>query len=213
LIILLIGATAILSEIAEGIVDSESIVKIDQVFSQYLFSHRSVSLAKTLFIITQAAGFYAGIIVPAIFSVYMWFTRRKAYAVTMWIVLIGIGASIYFGKAVFHRARPADIGYYIEKNYSFPSGHSTTAMAMYGFLIYCLMREQYKRSAKIIIAIAGILLILTTGFSRIYLGVHFLSDVLGGFLLGIIWVIFGISLVEWNKYRRLTHHGEANLKP
>jgi undecaprenyl-diphosphatase len=210
LIILLVGATAILSDLAEDMANAESIVKIDQSFSQFLFSNRSLPVSKTLYVITQAAGFYASLIVPAVFSVYMWLKKRRAYAITMWIVLIGIGASIHFGKALFHRARPIGIGYYIEKNFSFPSGHSTTAMGMYGFIIYCLMREEHKRSARIITFIFGILLITTIGFSRIYLGVHYLSDVLGGFLVGFIWVIFGISLVEWNKYRKLVHHKEIN---
>ncbi|MBU4431911.1 LssY C-terminal domain-containing protein, partial [Patescibacteria group bacterium] len=81
--------------------------------------------------------------------------------------------------------------------YSFPSGHATTAVAFYGFVTYLLMSLIKSRRRKIHIFFVGFVLIFLIDFSRLYLGVHYLSDVWGGDLVGLLWLIIGISMAEW----------------
>jgi undecaprenyl-diphosphatase len=94
------------------------------------------------------------------------------------------------------------VGFYEETNFSFPSGHSTTAMVLFGMISYFLIRNSTSRRQRILFLLLGLTIILLVGFSRIYLGVHFLSDVLGGYLLGATWLILGITVIEWLSYKK-----------
>ncbi|WP_162428495.1 phosphatase PAP2 family protein [Pontibacter pudoricolor] len=107
-----------------------------------------------------------------------------------------------FAKTFISRARPADVAYYQVEHYSFPSGHATTAMALFGLLAYFIYRHNRDKPYRKFIVWAAAILILLVGFSRIYLGVHFLSDVLAGFILGFLWALVGISLSEVMLHRR-----------
>jgi len=100
------------------------------------------------------------------------------------------------GKIAFHRPRPK-LAIYIEHSFSFPSGHATIAVAFYGFLTYILIRNFKQWKTKVNIFFIGITLILLLGFSRLYLGVHYVSDVWGGYLIGTLWLIISISISEW----------------
>jgi undecaprenyl-diphosphatase len=122
--------------------------------------------------------------------------------VALWLVLLGVGLSVRYGKLIFHRVRPANVGFYEETNFSFPSGHSTTAMVLFGMIAYFLIRNSRHRKQRILYLLLGLSIILLVGFSRIYLGVHFLSDVLGGYLLGATWMIMGITVIEWLSYQK-----------
>ena len=91
---------------------------------------------------------------------------------------------------------------YIEDTFSFPSGHATIAVGFYGFLVYILFRQIKNWKYKINALFFSITLILAIGLSRLYLGVHFLSDVWGGYLLGALWLLIGITISEWLQHRK-----------
>ena len=103
-------------------------------------------------------------------------------------------------KNIIRRDRPDKINWLItESNFSFPSGHSMMATVFYGFLTYLLHRSKLNKSVKIIILIMVLFLILLIGISRIYLGVHYTSDVIGGFLWGSTLLILIIVLTKKGK--------------
>ena len=83
-----------------------------------------------------------------------------------------------------------------ENGYSFPSGHSITSMVFYGYLIYLIYRYVDNKNIKVSLIIFLSLLILMIGFSRIYLGVHYTSDVLAGFLISVAYLILFVSIVN-----------------
>lgn len=113
--------------------------------------------------------------------------------------LVAINLVLSFGlgqivKLLFVRERPTlnvliDIG-----GYSFPSGHSTVSIAFYGFLIYLCYKKIDNKLLKWFLIILQILLVLVIGYSRIYLGAHFPSDVIAGYLLGLSFVIIYIKV-------------------
>ena len=93
-------------------------------------------------------------------------------------------------KYIFKRERPVNINLIKENGYSFPSGHSMISLSFYGFFIYLISHKDYSKSKKIILCSLLSLLILSIGISRIYLGVHYASDVLAGFTISLAHLIF-----------------------
>ena len=99
-------------------------------------------------------------------------------------------------KNILQRPRPTEYRIIEETGYSFPSGHSMVSMAFYGYLIYLIYKYVKNKYVKwISITLLGILICLI-GISRIYLGVHYTSDVLGGFLISISYLIIYINIVN-----------------
>jgi len=92
-------------------------------------------------------------------------------------------------KNIFARTRPELVNIITESGYSFPSGHSSISMAMYGYLIYLINTRCNNKKVKIVLSIMLVILILLIGTSRIYLGVHYASDVTAAFLLSLSYLI------------------------
>ena len=86
-----------------------------------------------------------------------------------------------------------------ETGLSYPSGHSMVSLAYYGFIAYLLYKRTTSKLIKTIIWIILTILISIIGFSRIYLGVHYLTDVIGGFLLAIIYLTIYIKTIQLEK--------------
>ena len=99
-------------------------------------------------------------------------------------------------KIVLKRPRPTEFRIINETGYSFPSGHSMISMAFYGLLIYLIYKKIKNKYLKATLIIILLLLILAIGISRIYLGVHYVSDVIGGFLISISYLIVYIKLIK-----------------
>ena len=105
-------------------------------------------------------------------------------------------------KRILQRPRPTEYRIIEETGYSFPSGHSMISMAFYGYLIYLIYRYVENKYLKwILISLLSILICLI-GISRIYLGVHYASDVLGGFLISISYLVIYISAVNNVFYKK-----------
>ena len=115
-------------------------------------------------------------------------------------LLVSILLNIIF-KGIIQRDRPLEDFLITESGYSFPSGHSMVSMAYYGLIIYFIYKKiKDKRVRNVLMILIG-LLILAIGFSRIYLGVHFASDVIGGFLISIIYLVCAIKLLNLKYYK------------
>ena len=115
-------------------------------------------------------------------------------------LLVSILLNIIF-KGIIQRDRPLEDFLITESGYSFPSGHSMVSMAYYGLIIYFIYKKvEDKRVRNVLMILIG-LLILAIGFSRIYLGVHFASDVIGGFLISIIYLVCAIKLLNLKYYK------------
>jgi len=192
----------LLSELAESVIESEGIVAIDQQFTQILYKARTTWTSEFFYFISYFGTKEAVFAVGALITLLLLVKKEYIAIVAFWIAMAGTGLSVQHGKKYISRDRPVDVAYYAEKNFSFPSGHATTSMALYGFCAYLLYRLYRSVMARTSILILAILLIISVGFSRIYLGVHFLSDVLAGFTLGLLWVLLGLSILEWLHYVR-----------
>lgn len=123
------------------------------------------------------------------------------------LVLMGSHYFFRFLKVIFQRVRP-DFHRLIEiGGYSFPSGHAMNAIAVYGILSFLLWRHIPSRMGRIILVTFSTLMIFLIGFSRIYLGVHYPSDVLAGYFAGAFLLLISIwsfQLIK-EKFFQLTH--------
>ena len=131
-------------------------------------------------------------------ALYLAFVRRDRTLLLGWLFAIGGGGLLdWILKTSFHRPRPlfADPiahGY----GFSFPSGHSMGSLIGFGMLAFIVTRGRHGISFRVAAATIALLLALAVGASRLYLGVHFPSDVLGGFAAGVMWLTACISGIE-----------------
>lgn len=97
-------------------------------------------------------------------------------------------------KTLIQRPRPEGFRLAVESGFSFPSGHSMAAMAFFGLIVWMVWHYEQNRRQRLILTAAFSAVIAMIGISRIYLGVHYASDVLGGFCASIIWLVFYTKL-------------------
>lgn len=131
------------------------------------------------------------VLVPVVAIGFFWLlvrgSRREA------LIFAGVvgGASLLnvYLKLVFQRPRPSPLWALAEEaSFSFPSGHSVAAFAFYSVIIYLIFRRLKSRRARVAVIATAVIFILAIGASRVYLGVHYPSDVLAGYLVGFIWL-------------------------
>jgi len=100
-------------------------------------------------------------------------------------------------KQLFQRKRPLSPLLKAAKGLSFPSGHAIMAVTFYGLLVYILQHTIETNWLRILLTIMLIILALLIGFSRVYLRVHYASDVLGGFIIGLLWLLISLAMIKW----------------
>ncbi len=134
--------------------------------------------------------------VGTVFVVICLLSRRIRLALIVALILIGQTAFTHVVKEVVERPRPPWPHLVAATGYSFPSGHTTTSTVTYGLLAVVAWRSRLPVVARRVAVFAGVLLPFLVGLSRIALGVHYPSDVLGGWLAGIAFVALGATLIE-----------------
>lgn len=192
---------ALFGGLIEDVVSSDPIVAVDHATAQLVAAFRAPEVIPPFVWITNLGSppLVAGLL--AITCAVLWLLHRRAAIVGLLVTVAGASSFSVLGKLAFQRVRPTD-AFLLETSYSFPSGHATISVAFYGFLGYLLIRHATRWSSRVHLLFAFVALALLIGLSRIMLGVHFLSDVWGGWLLGSLWLILGVSVSEWFGARR-----------
>jgi membrane-associated phospholipid phosphatase len=117
-------------------------------------------------------------------------------------------------KMIFHRGRPEYAAEFVHRaSWSFPSGHAMSSTVCYGFLLYLLLERVTNVMWRRMLMVGAALLVLTVSASRMYLGVHYLSDVVGGFLAGAVWLMACIAGYRLVERRRTSTLGGAGRVP
>jgi len=142
--------------------------------------------------------FFASPIALIILSIALFFIfKNKKYGLLSLTNLIVVTLINQMLKFIFVRPRPFEWMLIEETGYSFPSGHAMVSMAFYGMLVYLIWQTKISLNKKKIWTIVLSVLILLIGISRIYLGVHYVSDIIGGFTLSLSYLIIATSLVSY----------------
>ncbi|HMN30850.1 MAG TPA: phosphatase PAP2 family protein [Caldilineaceae bacterium] len=145
-------------------------------------------------------------LITAICVIWLWRQRLPAASVALVVCMVGAGLLNIWLKLLFARPRPSIFPpVIIDTSYSFPSGHTMGAVALYGFLAYLLW--QHKRRVWAVVALLFALLI---AFSRIYLGVHYPSDILGALAISVLWLAMVIAGYSYYQ-RRYGRNAETAL--
>lgn len=189
LIILLI-CVVILVAIMEDIFEKETMFIDLFIYKLIVLSMRNNILTSVFRVITNLGGAYCLTIIAILCAIFIK-NKKIAFAIPINLILSTILNLVL--KNIVERPRP--IGYRLidETGYSFPSGHSMISAAFYGLIIYFIWKNVKNIKLKYISCILFALLILLIGISRIYLGVHYASDVLGGFTISIAYLIIFTS--------------------
>lgn len=189
LFICLIGFLSIAEDVFNKEIMNGDIVGY-KLISTFLISDFATPIAK---FITN----FGGAIFLAVLTIILFILiENKKIGVSIFSNLAIITALNQLLKNILQRPRPTEYRIIEETGYSFPSGHSMISMAFYGYLIYLIYKYVKNKYVKWTSMVLLSILICSIGISRIYLGVHYTSDVLGGFLISISYLVTYISAVN-----------------
>jgi undecaprenyl-diphosphatase len=193
-LIIVIGSINLFVELTEQLKE-ELLPQYDQAITDYIISFRNPTLTKYFIFATNLGDFYGYLIVVIISTIiaYGVFKHWKSVVQTIFVLMLASISNMIL-KRFIDRARPGIEHLVSVETLSYPSGHAMSAMAFYGFVIYLFVRFRINRYLKAGIIVLLVFIILSIGISRIYLGVHFPSDIAGGYIAGFIWVAFCILI-------------------
>jgi undecaprenyl-diphosphatase len=194
--------------LGEAVVGEQALTDIDRGIGLKLQAERQASprVRRVFIVLTEMGSSEALTGMAVLVALALLMRRRRLLAVVWLIAMIGTAVLNQGLKAAFERPRPdfpdAAIA---EHSNSFPSGHSMGAVVAFGLLAYFLLPALSDRREKVALVLVTAALALAIGFSRIYLGAHYFSDVVGGLAVGGAWLSVCISSIEV-AHRRARHH-------
>lgn len=202
-----IGAAYCLVTLAAALA-GDHVRRIDDGVLRWFDALRSPALDRIMTWITTLGNGIVVITVAAAVCTVLWLTRHNGLARVLLASVIGALALNNVLKFMFARQRPAIVEWGEQvASYSFPSGHAMAALATYGGLAWVVIRLATSRRVRRIATTILALLIVAIGISRTYLGVHYPSDVVAGFIAGSAWLAF--VLVADRAVRILGNDGPA----
>ena len=188
--------TLILGEISEDIMNGEPLTIADVQISNWLHTHRSPHLTTAFWIVTSFGSTILVSFIAITVGVYLLWRRQPYWLAAIWSSVFGGMLLNKYLKLMFYRPRPRfDDPILILTTYSFPSGHTMAATVLYGVLAVWLVTTIKIRSWRMLVVLLASSLIGLVGFSRMYLGAHYLSDVLGAFAEGLAWLSLCLTAV------------------
>lgn len=184
--IVVVGSTWLFFGVLEDVVTHDPLVDVDVVVYRFLQSVRTRPMDSIMVALTELGD--SQVLFPVILLVLVWFAIHRLWlTAAYWLVAVGVAELLTkVLKFVLHRQRPGVLYLGIEE-FSFPSGHATMSVVVYGFLAILLCRYLHFRQRRPV-AMVAIILVTLIAISRLYLGAHWLSDVLGGLAFGTAWI-------------------------
>ena len=202
-VLLLIVSALIFGAIAEDVATADEITVLDVRLSQWFHARATPGLTKAVLFFTNlhsTAGIIALSLLPALYWI-----RTRAWDWLLTLVLtvpLGMLLNVLL-KNIFQRVRPVfDVPLLTLNTYSFPSGHAAAATLFYGLLAAWFISRTASWRWRAVIALAAAAMVALVGLSRIYLGVHYLSDVLAAVAASGCWLAFSLTAVETSRRRR-----------
>lgn len=196
---IILAVSLVLFTIITYAIFSDKIDTLDKNIHSYILNIRNENLTSILITITNISSAYALIVLSILLLLIM---KKKKIPLLICLNLIISFLTNQIAKLTFSRPRPVGINLIEESGYSYPSGHAMISMAYFGFIAYLIYKSNLNKIIKLPLITSIFILILLIGFSRIYLGVHYLSDIIGGFLLSIAYIMIFINCIKIKKAGR-----------
>lgn len=199
----LAASVLLFSQLALAVTAGGPIVSLDGAVAVWLHSHATGFATDVLRAVTQLGGATFLLTVTIVAALVLLLKRRIAHAALMGAALVGGEGLNMALKAAFERPRPSfSEPLATAAGYSFPSGHAMVALTVYGALAFVTATSVKSRRAQALIPVAAAVLVLAIGFSRLYLGVHYVSDVLAAYGAGLAWLtVCGLALLGASRLR------------
>lgn len=204
LTLLVVGAGYLfflLAGLIEELFEQEEIVTVDKWIFDRLDPFRSEGAITLYKWITHFGDMETMIAIALVITAMLAVHGPKRFMLPLWVSVLGAQITSWSGKYFFYRPRPDFIVDLSVSSPSFPSGHSTGAMSVYVLLAYILARDIGNARQRFETGFWLTALALLIAFSRVFLGVHYASDVAAGLLVGGFWVLVAITIGEWRRQR------------
>jgi undecaprenyl-diphosphatase len=168
----------------------------DNAVLQFISGARGSVLTQIFLIFTFMGSAHLILSVTALLALFLLFKKEFSYFLLFSGTMFGGAVFAFLLKILVHRARPSSSPLVNETSFSFPSGHATLSIAFFGLIAYLLAGNAKTRAVRINIFFLWIFFVFGIGLSRLYLGVHYPTDVLAGYLTGLFFLCLGIGFFE-----------------
>jgi undecaprenyl-diphosphatase len=175
---------------------------LDSAVLSFMVGHRYQLLTVLMIGITNAGGTLAMTVVATVAT--GWLAWRRQWAQAVLVAVAGIGSAILvpLTKNIVGRVRPTGHQLVVQTNQAFPSGHALGSITVIGVVTAVALTMTHARRTRVILVTAATLFVILVGLSRLYLGVHWATDVLGGWLLGGAWLTLCLTAAAFVAHRR-----------
>jgi undecaprenyl-diphosphatase len=167
----------------------------DQSFQAFAVSIRSAVLSPIMFTLTNVFQPAVLLAVALIIALTLFYKKQRVWALFFFVSIVGALISVEIFKNVFAIARPQN-HMIVESGWSFPSGHATGVSVFFYMTLYAVYKYVRQKVATFFIFVLALTIVIGVCFSRLYLGVHYLSDIFAGISLGTFWATMSILLLE-----------------
>ncbi|QKJ26871.1 phosphatase PAP2 family protein [Aliarcobacter cibarius] len=199
--IIFVSLFFLLSGVTEEFIEQDFIIQIDYWVAKNVALIRTESIVNFFHYITLFGNGETVFSLLTIISLIMIFKYNYFWSMPLIISVFGAISNVWLSKYFFLRSRPVE-AIFFEHTPSFPSGHAAVSIAFYALLFYIWWRRQTSCNIRIIITFLGSTFALLLASSRIIIGVHYITDVMAGLLLGALWFVIAVSLYEWLNYKK-----------
>ncbi|CAH0305428.1 hypothetical protein SRABI118_04561 [Massilia sp. Bi118] len=201
---LILLAALAFGEIAEDVVEGDKITLIDVQLAHWFRERATAGFTELMLFITHWNGIVGSSVMGVLLAAWFWYRKAHYWLV---VVLAAVPGGMLLNvalKHIFQRARPSlEDPLLTLSTYSFPSGHTAAATVFYGLLACYLVRRVRTWPARAAIVAACVAMVMLVALSRMYLGVHYLSDVLAASAEGAAWLAVCITAVSTLHRRRI----------
>lgn len=203
---------ALLGGLVGELFEADELVRFDEGFNQQLAAVRT-DIVVTLFSWITDLGGSATLVAVVLVTTGLLWAHSHAYMIApLWLTLLGSQITTFSGKYAIARPRPEFVTDVVAALPSFPSGHATSAMAVYGFIAYILAAHLTGVRQRFEVIYWAAVLIALVGFSRMLLSLHYASDIAAGFLVGGFWLLLGFALAEYRRHRMKWKKDDEGVK-
>lgn len=191
-LILFISAIIVIY-LATSILKNE-IIQMDTFFNTLIVEHLRNDFLTPIMKFFTFFGSATMLIIITILAIFISKNHQRSIFISLNLLIVFLSSQLL--KVIIQRERPFGQSLITEKGFSFPSGHSMVSTAFYGLMIYLIYKYCKNRNLKYFLITTLVILILLIGVSRVYLGVHYFSDVFAGFLTSIAYLIVYIKIID-----------------